>query len=65
VVRLLLAEGREVRALVRGQSDNRNIDGLDIERVTGDLTDSTSLRAAVKGCDALYHVAADYRLWIP
>ena len=39
VVRLLMAEGREVRALVRGQSDNRNIDGLDIERVTGDLQD--------------------------
>ena len=65
VLRLLLAEGREVRALVRAASDSRNIDGLDIERITGDLTDSASLRAAVKGCDALYHVAADYRLWIP
>ncbi|MDA0229573.1 MAG: NAD-dependent epimerase/dehydratase family protein [Proteobacteria bacterium] len=65
VVRLLVAEGREVRALVRGASDSRNIEGLDIERVTGDLTDSASLKAAAKGCDALYHVAADYRLWIP
>ena len=65
VARLLLAEGREVRALVRAGGDGSNIDGLDIERVTGDLTDSTSLKAAVKGCTALYHVAADYRLWIP
>jgi dihydroflavonol-4-reductase len=65
VVRLLVAEGREVRALVRGASNCRNIDGLDIERVIGDLTDSASLGAAAKGCDALYHVAADYRLWIP
>ena len=65
VLRLLVAEGREVCALVRKGSDSRNIDGLDIERVTGDLTDGASLKAAVKGCDALYHVAADYRLWIP
>ena len=65
VLRLLVAEGREVRALVRKGSDSRNIDGLDIERVTGDLTNGASLKAAVKGCDALYHVAADYRLWIP
>ncbi|MDP6475535.1 MAG: NAD-dependent epimerase/dehydratase family protein [Alphaproteobacteria bacterium] len=65
VARLLLAEGREVRALVRPGSNSGNIDGLDIERASGDLTDSASLKAAVKGCDALYHVAADYRLWIP
>ncbi|MBT3170005.1 MAG: NAD-dependent epimerase/dehydratase family protein [Rhodospirillaceae bacterium] len=65
VVRLLLAEGQQLRALVRAGSDTKNIDGLDIERVTGDLTDMASLKAAAKGCDALYHVAADYRLWIP
>lgn len=65
VARLLLAEGREVRALVRGGGDSRNIDGLDIERASGNLTDIASLKSAVKGCNALYHVAADYRLWIP
>ncbi len=65
VARLLLAEGRELRALVRAGSDTSNIDGLEIELATGDLTDMASLKAAVKGCDALYHVAADYRLWIP
>jgi dihydroflavonol-4-reductase len=65
VARLLLAEGRAVRVLTRANADSRNIDGLDVERVTGDLTDAASLKAAVQGCDALYHVAADYRLWIP
>ena len=65
VARLLLAEGQQLRALVRAGSDTKNIDGLDIERATGDLTDMASLKAAAKGCDALYHVAADYRLWIP
>jgi len=65
VIRLLLEQGRDVRALVRAGSDSRNIDDLDIERVIGDLTDAGSLKAAAKGCDALYHVAADYRLWIP
>ncbi len=65
VARLLLDEGRAVRVLTRSNADSRNIDGLDVERVTGDLTDAASLKAAVAGCDALYHVAADYRLWIP
>lgn len=65
VARLLLEEGRQLRALVRAGSDTANIDGLDLERVTGDLTDMASLKTAVRGCDALYHVAADYRLWIP
>jgi dihydroflavonol-4-reductase len=65
VARLLLAEGRALRALVRVGSDTKNINDLDVERVTGDLTDAASLKAALKGCDALYHVAADYRLWIP
>lgn len=65
VVRRLLAEGHAVRALVRPQSNQSNIAALDLERVTGDLTDHASLRAAVKGCEALFHVAADYRIWVP
>lgn len=65
VVRRLLAEGHAVRALVRPQSNQSNIAALDLERVTGDLTDRASLRAAVKGCEALFHVAADYRIWVP
>ena len=63
VVRRLLAEGVAVRALVRPNSDRRNISDLDVEVVEGDLSDEASLARACQGCDALFHVAADYRLW--
>lgn len=65
VARALLDSGRAVRALVRPGADTRNIDGLEIERATGDLTDRRSLERAARGCDTLFHVAADYRLWVP
>ncbi len=65
LVRALLAKGREVRLLVRAGSDRSNIIGLDTEVQTGDLTDRASLKKALKGCEALFHVAADYRLWVP
>ncbi len=64
VVRALLAEGTAVRALVRPNSDRRNLDGLDVEVATGDLTDRDSLRRATTGCEVVFHVAADYRLWV-
>ena len=64
VVRALRADGRAVRALVRANSDRRNLEGLDVEIVTGDVTDRDSLAAATSGCAAVYHVAADYRLWV-
>ena len=64
VARRLLAEGLTVRALVRPQSDRRNLQNLPIELVEGDLLDSNSLIKAVAGCEALFHVAADYRLWV-
>ncbi|RMF88158.1 MAG: NAD-dependent epimerase/dehydratase family protein [Nitrospinota bacterium] len=63
VVRALLRRGREVRVLVRRNSDTRNIDGLDVERVYGDLRHLDSLFPAVQGCDTVYHVAAHYSLW--
>ncbi len=63
VARCLLAGGHQVRALVRAGAARGNLTGLDIEAVTGDLTDRPSLDRAVRGCDALFHVAADYRLW--
>ena len=63
IVRELLKDGREVRALVRAGSDTSNLAGLDIELWQGDLLDRDSLRQGLKGCDALYHAAADYRLW--
>jgi dihydroflavonol-4-reductase len=65
VARRLLAAGHQVRALVRPGSDRRNLDGLPVEIVLGDLTDGASLRAALEGCRVLFHVAADYRLWVP
>ncbi len=65
VVRQLLARGVAVRVLTRRESDRRNIDGLDVEVATGDLRDKESLSSALRGCSALFHVAADYRLWVP
>jgi dihydroflavonol-4-reductase len=65
VLRQLLAAGHEIRALIRAGSDRRNLDKLDVELFQGDLADTNSLREAVTGCHKLYHVAADYRLWIP
>ena len=63
IVRELLKDGREVRALVRAGSDTANLNGLDVEPWRGDLRDRSSLVQGLKGCDVLYHAAADYRLW--
>jgi dihydroflavonol-4-reductase len=65
VVRRLLAAGEAVRALVRPGSNRRNLNGLKVEAVTGDLRDPASLERALTGCRGLYHLAADYRLWAP
>ncbi|MGA8706389.1 MAG: hopanoid-associated sugar epimerase [Steroidobacteraceae bacterium] len=62
VARALLRAGAEVRALVRAGSDRRNVAALPLGVVTGDLADPASLERAAAGCDALFHVAADYRL---
>ena len=63
LVRELLAQGCEVKTLVRPGSDRRNLSGLDIELCQGDLTDTRSLGKCMTGCDTLFHAAADYRLW--
>ena len=63
VVRKLLAAGEAVRVLARSNSNRQNIDGLDVEISIGDLTAPSSLSEAVEGCSAVFHVAADYRLW--
>lgn len=65
VLRRLIAAGHSTRVLTRPDSDRRNIEGVDCEIAVGDLNDPPSLRAAVKGCDAVFHVAADYRIWTP
>ena len=63
VVRALLRHGYPVRALTRASSDTANLDGLDVETMRGDLLDPPSLERALQGCEGLFHVAADYRLW--
>ncbi len=63
LVRVLLGEGYTVKALVRPDSDQRNLAGLDIELCVGDLRDRASLDKGLEDCDTLYHAAADYRLW--
>ena len=65
VARALLAAGHAVRALARPGGDRRNLAGLDVEVVEGDLRDPTGFAPALEGCAALFHVAADYRLWVP
>jgi dihydroflavonol-4-reductase len=64
VARALEAQGAELRVLVRPRSDLRNIEDLKAERVIGDLRDVASIENAMSGCDVVFHVAADYRLWI-
>jgi len=63
VVRALLRRGRSVRCLARAFSRRRNLEGLDIEVVTGDVTDPPSLSRALAGIETVYHCAADYRLY--
>ena len=63
LVRELLKEGYRIRALARPNSDRRNLSGLDLEICEGDLRDRKSLEEGMKGCDILFHAAADYRLW--
>jgi dihydroflavonol-4-reductase len=64
VARELAARGAELRLLVRPSSNLANLEGLSAETVTGDLLEPESLRSAIRGCDAVLHVAADYRLWV-
>jgi dihydroflavonol-4-reductase len=65
VVRAVMADNQEVRALVLPGEDLRNLKGLDIEIVEGDLLDPPSLDKALQGCNKLYQLAAIYRHWHP
>ncbi|MGH7779866.1 MAG: hopanoid-associated sugar epimerase [Candidatus Binataceae bacterium] len=65
VVRALLARGDRVRALVRENADTAALAGLEVELARGDLRDRGAVARAVTDCDEVYHVAADYRLWVP
>jgi dihydroflavonol-4-reductase len=64
VARVLAEQGAELRLLVRPSSDLRNLGDLNADRVIGDLRDSGSIEKAMTGCDVVFHVAADYRLWV-
>ncbi len=64
VARALSAEGAELRLLVRKTSNLETLEGIRGEMHLGDLLEPESLRAGLEGCDAVVHVAADYRLWI-
>src|SRR5579884_4103028 len=65
VARALRKAGYPVRVLARPNSDRRNLQGLGAEIVQGSLEDPKSLDKALAGCRYLFHVAADYRLWVP
>jgi dihydroflavonol-4-reductase len=64
VVRALLAHRTQVRALVRANADRRALEKVDCELAFGDLRDREAVERAVHGCEYVYHVAADYRLWV-
>jgi dihydroflavonol-4-reductase len=65
VARALLQQGHDVRVLARPGGDRRNLADLSVEVVEGSLEDASSLARAAAGCRYLFHVAADYRLWVP
>ena len=65
VARALAAEGADLRLLIRKSSNLANLEGIAGETHVGDLSQPESLKPALAGCDAVVHVAADYRLWIP
>ena len=64
VARVLAEQGAELRLLVRQTSDLRNLEGLKADRVTGDLRSPASLEKSMAGSEVVFHVAADYRLWV-
>jgi len=64
VARVLGEQGAALRLLVRSTSNLRNLEGLKAETAAGDLRDAGSVEKAMAGCDTVFHVAADYRLWV-
>ena len=64
LVRELLREGYEVKTLLRPASPAPNLEGLELERVYGDLRDADSLERALEGCQVLFHIAALYTFWL-
>ncbi len=65
LVRQLLEEQREVRVLVHPADRGSNLEGLEVERVEGDLLDRAAVERAVRGVSRIFHLAAIYRIWLP
>lgn len=65
VVRKLLKKGREVRCYLKPGEPTKNLEGLDVEILFGDINDREAIGNALKGCDVLYHLAAIYAIWLP
>jgi dihydroflavonol-4-reductase len=65
IARALVAEGHAVRALIRPGTPRAVLEGVPVTACPGDLTDPASIAAAMAGCDAAIHCAADYRIWVP
>ncbi|TFG24663.1 MAG: NAD-dependent epimerase/dehydratase family protein [Promethearchaeota archaeon] len=65
VVRELIKENADVRVIIRKNSDTRNIDELDVEKVYCDIRNKESVKKALTGCDTLYHTAAYFAHWAP
>lgn len=63
VVRALVEDGHDVRALHLPHEDRRNLRGVDVETIAGDVTDTEGLRRAMRGCEVVFHLAAVYALW--
>ncbi|MBA0126942.1 NAD-dependent epimerase/dehydratase family protein [Haloechinothrix sp. YIM 98757] len=64
VTRELVRQGYHVRVLLRHTSSTTGIDDLDVERVYGDILDTAAVRAAMAGCDVVFHCAVDTRAWL-
>ena len=65
VVKKLLAQKREVRALVEPGANMKNLEGVNVERIPCDITDGVAMKRALEGCETLYHLAAIYKTWLP
>ncbi len=64
LVHQLRARGHDVKVLLRRESDLRGLQGVDVERVNGDVSDRNALMLGMRGCDWCFHVAASYHLWL-
>ncbi|WP_029114664.1 NAD-dependent epimerase/dehydratase family protein [Mycobacterium sp. URHB0044] len=64
VTRRLVADGEDVRVMLRETSSTKAIDGLDVQRCYGDVFDDAALRAAMADCDVVYYCVVDARMWL-